>query len=140
MDTQDLTLTLLFRALLFLAKENIAKHQLEARASAGNSLFAMNIPSYSPRGGNAEPDATTVLRGILPSLQYVVNRHNESVKFSKKWEKQTRNTLDSWKVSIDSKPNTWQDPGTFALDPYGSSDFFCKFCSEECKSSFLMFL
>ena len=132
-DAQELTLPLLFRALLFLAKENIAKHQLEARPSPGNSLFAMNIPSHSPRGGKTEPDATTVLRGILPSLQYVVNRHNGSVKFSKKWEKQTRNTSDSWKVSIDSKPNTWQDPETFPLDPYGASDFFCKCCSEERK-------
>ena len=132
-DAQELTLTLLFRALLFLAKENIAKHQLEARASAGNSLFAMNIPSHSSRGSKAEPDATTVLRGILPSLQYVVNRHDGSVKFWKKGEKQTRNTSDSWKVSIDSKPNTWQDPETFPLDPYGASDFFCKCCSEERK-------
>ena len=107
--------------LLFLAKENIAKYQLEVKASnpVGKSLFAMNIPSHQP-ASKSEPDAKTVLQGILPSIQYVVNRHNSSVKFSREWEKKTKHVRDSWRVSIDSKPNTWQDPGTFTLDPYVS--------------------
>lgn len=57
--------------LLFLAKENIARHMLEAvnTSTTTKSLFTMNIPTHSPRDSKSEPDAKTVLRGILPSLQ-----------------------------------------------------------------------
>ena len=104
-------------ALLFLAKENIAKYQLDSNITTTKSLFAMDIPVQPKQGDRSEPDAETVLRGILPSLQYVVNRHNASVKFSEKWEKKTKGVLDSWRVSIDPKPNTEQNPGIFPLDP-----------------------
>ena len=104
-------------ALLFLAKENIAKYQLDSNITTTKSLFAMDIPMQHKGVVRSEPDAETVLRGILPSLQYVVNRHNASVKFSEKWEKKTKGVLDSWRVSIDPKPNTEQNPGIFPLDP-----------------------
>jgi len=118
-------------SLLFLAKENIISYQLEAKTNATDSLFNMNIPHSQSKSDRSEPDAETVLRGILPSLQYVITRHNSAVKFSKAWEQKTKGVKDSWRVSIDSKPNTWQDPSRFSLDPYGSGDFFCKVCSEE---------
>eukprot|EP00571_Detonula_confervacea_P000867 CAMPEP_0172328380 /NCGR_PEP_ID=MMETSP1058-20130122/60322_1 /TAXON_ID=83371 /ORGANISM="Detonula confervacea, Strain CCMP 353" /LENGTH=2122 /DNA_ID=CAMNT_0013045493 /DNA_START=119 /DNA_END=6484 /DNA_ORIENTATION=+ len=123
--------------LLFLAKENIAKHLLKSETSATNSLFAMDIPLRPTRRDIPEPDAETVLRGILPSLQYVVSRHNASVKFCKVWEEKTKHVMDSWRVSIDSKPNAWEGPGTFALDAYGAGDFFCKFCSEELSNVYM---
>ena len=66
-----------------------------------------------------------------------MNRHNASVQFSEKWEKKTKRIRNSWRVSIDSKPNTHQDPGLFALDPYGESDFFCKFCLEELSNVYM---
>ncbi len=103
-------------SLLFLAKESISKHQLSIKTETDvPPLFAMNIPDQSTR--HVQPNAETVLRGILPSLAYVVNRHNSALKFSEKWEEKTANVKDSWRVSIDSKPNTWQDPGSFSLDP-----------------------
>ena len=34
-------------SLLFLAKENIARHQLETKINATNSLFGMDIPQRS---------------------------------------------------------------------------------------------
>ncbi|KAL7537548.1 hypothetical protein ACHAXR_007900, partial [Thalassiosira sp. AJA248-18] len=98
-------------SLLFLAKQNIAKHQVEPQVDTSDSLFGMDIPQRPTWGDGSEPGAVTVLRGILPSLQYVVNRHNFAVKFSQLWETQTNaEVAPSWRVSIDSKPNTWQDP------------------------------
>jgi hypothetical protein len=95
---------------LFLAKENIAKHEVESRTDIGDSsLFAID--------DNFVPDSTTVIRGILPSLEYVVTRHRSAVEFSEYWEKKTKNVKDSWCVLIDTKPNTWQDPTKFPLDP-----------------------
>jgi len=97
-------------ALLFLAKENIAKHEVESRTNIGDSsLFAIDDKFV--------PDSTTVIRGILPSLEYVVTRHRSAVEFSEYWEKETKNVKDSWCVLIDTKPNTWQDPTKFPLDP-----------------------
>lgn len=104
-------------ALIFLAKESITKYQLDHDSSPTNSLFGMDIRQGQTRVDTSEPDAVTVLRGILPALHYVVTRHNTAVKFSKKWEKKTEHVKDSWRVSIESKPNAWEDPGTFALDP-----------------------
>ena len=109
-------------SLLFLAKENIAKHQAEqrsviAKSAPTNSIFEMNIPQSTSRAAKSEPNADTVLRGILPSLQYVINRHNSAVKSSEQWESTPKEENDYSRVSIDAKPNTWQDPAAFSLDP-----------------------
>jgi hypothetical protein len=94
--------------LLFLAKESIAKYRIESMTGAGRSPFAR---------GKFGPDSHTVLRGILPSLEYVVTRHSSAVEFSRHWEQKTKNVRDSWCVLIDPKPNSWQNPQTFSLDP-----------------------
>jgi hypothetical protein len=104
-------------ALLFLAKTNIAKNNV-SYSGQSNSFFQIDRPLYTAtRGDQTYPDSRTVLRGILPSLQYVVNRHNSAVKFSMAWEKKTKGVKDSWRVSIDSKPNACENPDTFTLDP-----------------------
>ena len=102
-------------SLVFLAKENIARHQQTSNADESRTLFSIETARHQTP--TSEPDAKTVLRGILPSLQYVVNRHNSSVKFSMEWAVKTKRVKNSWRVSIDSKPNTWQNPESFALDP-----------------------
>ena len=73
-------------ALLFLAKENIAKNRIESESGVEISPFAR---------GRFSPDSLTVLRGILPSLEYVVTRHSSAVEFSKYWEQKTKNVKDS---------------------------------------------
>ena len=112
-------------SLVFLAKENIARHQQASNADESRALFSIELARHqTPTAASSEsdaktsePDAKTVLCGILPSLQYVVNRHNSSVKFSMEWAVKTKRVRNSWRVSIDSKPNTWQNPESFALDP-----------------------
>lgn len=99
--------------LLFLAKNNIAEHKALSRPSTAMLPFMANSPTCD----RFAPDAMTVLRGILPSLQYVVKRHSSSVESCEKKSEETKLAKDSWRVSIDPKPNTWQDPSLFSLDP-----------------------
>ena len=99
--------------LLFLAKKNIALHKV----SSGPISAFLPFSTSSHANDRFAPDAMTVLRGILPSLQYVVKRHSSSVAQCEQWAEETKLVKDSWRVSIDSKPNTWQDPNSFALDP-----------------------
>eukprot|EP00986_Skeletonema_menzelii_P003949 scaffold1293_cov139-Skeletonema_menzelii.AAC.4 len=123
-------------ALLFLAKENVAKHSTTSKNDS-TSLIQGRSLSVEGKAG-LEPDPMTVLRGILASLQYVVHRHNSAVRLSKEWGWEREEKQFKWaKVSIDEKPNTWQDPGTFSLDPYGAGDFFCKFCMEELSNIYM---
>lgn len=85
-------------SLLFLAKENIAKYRTESKNGASTaSLFQLAIPQH-PSVERSEPDAATVLQGILPSLHYVVNRHNSAVNVSQAWEKKTKDVTDSSRV------------------------------------------
>lgn len=85
-------------SLLFLAKENIAKYRTESKNGASTaSLFQLAIPQR-PSVERSEPNAETVLRGILPSLHYVVNRHNSAVNVSQAWEKKTKDVTDSSRV------------------------------------------
>ena len=104
-------------SLLFLAKDKIAKHELNLNTSGTDALFDLKIPPQQAQVKSSEPNAKDVLRGILPSLQYVVSRHDGAVKFSNVWAEKTKNVIDSWRVSIASKPNTEENPDTFALDP-----------------------
>jgi hypothetical protein len=79
-------------ALLFLARDHLALLKTE-----GNML-----------SDGLEPDSTSVLRGILPSLQYIIHMHDMTEEASKSWAKGGKHK----KVSIDPMPNTAQNPGT----------------------------
>ncbi|KAL9189365.1 hypothetical protein ACHAXT_009040 [Thalassiosira profunda] len=57
-------------SLVFLAKENIAKHQQASNADESRALFSIGKSRHQTPTEASEPDAKTVLRGILPSLQY----------------------------------------------------------------------
>ena len=92
-------------ALLFLAKENIAKNKVESRTNTGDvdcisSPFAIDDKFV--------PDSTTVLRGILPPLERAVTRHNTSLE-------ESINSNSSRRVSIET--DTSQDPMESPIDP-----------------------
>ena len=110
-------------ALLFLAKESIAKHSV---TSTPDPLFSMGSQE-KPAHASSEPDAETVLRGILPSLQYVVGKHSAVVERS---QKQSEVNEESSQATP-SKPDAWEDPAEAAINPYGVDDFQCKICGEE---------
>lgn len=101
-------------SLLFLAMENIAM------LPTPPDTISLILSSFTVNTQTCDrfiPDPLTVLRGILPSLQYVVSRHSSSVKSCEHWVEETKDVRDSWRVSMDSKPNSWQDPSLFSLDP-----------------------
>ena len=124
-------------ALLFLAKENIAKFNAASKSEAA-SLTLIQGRSFPAESSRSEPEPLTILRGILPSLKYVIRRHSAAVNTSNNWLSRKDDKQYKWaKVTVDSKPNTWQDPGTFSLDPYGAGDFFCKFCMEELSNIYM---
>ncbi|KAL3786447.1 hypothetical protein HJC23_011028 [Cyclotella cryptica] len=117
-------------ALLFMAEENIAR--LKIKDSSGTSAGLIEFT----------PDPKTVLRGILPSLQFIVHRHLMTEKISMTSVKAGKHT----KVSVHPKPNAWENPDlghpeiiedAFSMDPYESGDFICKFCSEELSNVYM---
>jgi len=102
-------------ALLFLAQKCIAKVK-----SRSKSLFKMDFPTRAPLNAS-EPDAKAVLRGILPSLEYTVRRHEVAM------ESSTRSS----DVKIEKRPDTWRDPMHYSIDPYGNEDYVCIGCGVE---------
>lgn len=103
--------------LLYLAKNVIADFRGQKKDGNKSIILLKSARIYR---NDCIPSSTNVLRGILPSLQFVVSKHSSSSRSSKKCQ------LDEGgydKLEIISKPNTHENPDVFALDPYGSSTF-----------------
>ena len=83
-------------------------------------------------GSNAYPPTKCILRGILPSLRYVVQQQVATLEKAK-----DANHQEGAFLSIEEIPNSWQNPQEFPLDPYGNSDFFCKLCSKELSNVYM---
>ena len=62
------------------------------------------------------PSSIDVLRGLLEPLRCIVNKHNKTIEKAKDQER-IQQEGDRMKISIADKPDTWQNPSTFALDP-----------------------
>ena len=82
-------------SLLFLARDHLGLIQVSKDKSEGRM----------------DSESMRIMRGILPSLQYVVHRHSMAIEASKNWIDGGKHE----KVSIDSKPNAWQNPGALEL-------------------------
>ena len=81
------------------------------------------------------PSNDEILRGILPSLRYLVSQHVSATERARRAV--TTRIQNTPRVSISQRPNSWEDPQVFALDPYGNSDFFCKLCSKELSNVYM---
>mmetsp|Transcript_27524 Transcript_27524/g.40496 ORF Transcript_27524/g.40496 Transcript_27524/m.40496 type:complete len:1131 (-) Transcript_27524:848-4240(-) len=81
-----------------------------------------------------EPDPLATLLGIFPSLEYVITRHVDALVEAER-KKVIASNLQ--RVSIGKRPNSWENPDMFSLDPYGNGDFFCKLCSEELSNVYM---
>jgi len=79
------------------------------------------------------PRTEDILRGILPGLRYVVDQHASATQLA---ESSSRNG-EGPRVTIAERPNSWENPQTFSLDPYGNGDFFCKLCSKELSNVYM---
>jgi len=102
------------------------KHSSLLMSKISNDTFlAFKKPSCAKQAG----DSTMILAGILPALQVVVGQHVDITQETIKKELKG--------VKIAKRPNSWENPQLFALDPYGNSDFFCKLCSCELSNLYM---
>ena len=104
------------------------------RGSEERSLLQFARNSDSSLHGTT-PDASTVLKGILPSLRFIVRQHVEAERKATEMNKNPE--FASKHESVVPKPNSWENPDTFALDPYGNGDFFCKMCHKELSNAYM---
>jgi len=81
------------------------------------------------------PLTRDICRGIFPALQYIIKQHVHAINVAEKL--QSRSNERHKRVQISERPNTWENPATFALDPYGNTDFFCKLCHKELSNVYL---
>lgn len=123
-------------SLLFLAKENVAKYKA-ASTHEPESLIQCRPMSMSVVEGHShglEPSPMTVLSAILPFLQGVVSQHEEASGWTETGKPGERKRA---KISIDKTPNSWRNPDTSPLDPYGIDDFVCKICDAELSNIYM---
>lgn len=105
-----------------------------ARALTSNSFqkrqstqfWSMCDKSLSQGHGQGSCD---ILRGMLPSLRFVIERQLRASR--KAIQDQTG------LVSVASRPNSWENPNVFAVDPYGAADFYCKLCHVELSNVYM---
>ncbi len=124
-------------ALLFLAKENVARYNSSKSASESLIQCGPTLPVLGSHGQRSEPSPKTVLSGILPSLEYVVQRHKSAVQEVSSSSRNRRKAKRAKKTN-DGMPDTWQNLATPCSDPYvESQDFVCKFCKRELSNIYM---
>jgi hypothetical protein len=108
-----------------------------AFGSAGPNTSVTSTPSEN--GGNRNTASFTspsleVLRGLLPSLSYIVNRHKKAFENAKRMEAEGD---EKRKVSIAPRPDAWEAPDTAGIDPWGHGDMVCKGCAAEISQCYM---
>ena len=83
------------------------------------------LPSTRKSMSNQNDTDQKVLAGILPVLQFMIGQHVDTA----------HKATTEKGVNIAKRPNSWENPQLFALDPYGNTDFFCKICFCEDRKS-----
>ena len=127
------TLAIPETSVIKMAKELVAQYEYLTDHSkekiANKSMISSKI-KQSTIYSNARLHRETMagLRGILASLRYVVSCHQSAL---------SAKQCDVQNITIASIPNTWENPDLSPLDPYGSSDFFCKLCYKELSNVYL---
>ena len=81
------------------------------------------------------PSTNVICKGIFPALQYVIKQHIYAMNVAERLKSNSKERHK--RVSVVERPNAWENPVTFALDPYGNTDFFCKLCNKELSNVYL---
>lgn len=115
-------------------------HQNEAvLAFPSTETYASTTDSES-NGGDATtspsvPSSLQVLRGLLPSLSYVVDRHKKAHENAKQME---ANGDEKRKVSVAPRPDAWEAlDKAGSIDPWGHGDMSCKGCGAEISQCYM---
>lgn len=105
----------------------LARKHSSIAMSVSNDSFL--LPPQTQASSIESSEALKVLAGILPALKVVVGQHVAIANGAASSERSG--------VQIAKRPNSWENPQLFALDPYGNSDFFCKICSCELSNIYM---
>ena len=99
---------------------------LAFRSGASNDSTIASAPSTPP--------SLEVLRGLLPSLSYIVNRHKTAHEKAKQMEAKGD---EKRKISIASRPDTQEAPESAKIDPWSHGDMSCKSCGAEISQCYM---
>jgi hypothetical protein len=109
--------------------------------SASSASLEGNVqifPDSSRVAQHFVPSCEAVCKGVLPGLRYVVRQHHQTIEKAKILGRPGYvGSAHANRIKIARKPNSWENPSQFAVDPYGSSDFFCKLCHKELSNAYL---
>lgn len=125
-DTQSLAIP--EASVLHMARQFASQHERDVDSSPLDTIrrgpllpFLASKPKESGDAQSADtdtcqfaPSTLDVLKGIAPSLEFIVNRHSRAFEAAKQ-QHATQSGDDS--VSLAKIPNTWENPDLFALDP-----------------------
>jgi hypothetical protein len=98
------------------------------RPLAGNSYLCALSRTADPKNQRFEPSRQDILRGILPSLRFIVNQHGKLEQDAKSFNAENREVHGPRIIwSKKSRPNSSQNPEAVTVEPFGN-DFFCRLC------------
>ena len=135
-------------SILFMARRYVAEyeqqislmsvdHQNEAAERKLPAVLAFR-PECSDDSTIASTPSTSssleVLRGLLPSLSFIVNRHKRACEKTKKME---ANGDEKRKVSIALRSDTQEAPESAKIDPWSHGDMSCKSCGAEISQCYM---
>lgn len=105
----------------------LVPEEREAKSGEVESFLSFRNESTATEAKQRfHPAAEVVCRGIFPALQYIVKQQLDSIRSAESQE--SRSNERCKRVSIAKRPNSWENPLSTTVDPYGESDFFCKLC------------
>lgn len=71
----------------------------------------------------------TILKGLLPSLEFVVAEEEEAAKNAEAAGILTKGSRP--------RPNSWEHPQIFSMDPFLNSDYYCFTCKQELSNTYM---
>jgi len=137
-------------SILFMARRHVSEHEFQLSQMSDDHqneavlafLSAESDASTTgaeSNGGDAATNSSTssslqVLRGLLPSLAYIVNRHKKAYENAKRMEE---NGDEKRKVSIAPRPDAREAPDRVGIDPFSHGDMSCKGCAAEISQCYM---
>ena len=98
--------------------------------------YTNNSDDFPDRG--FMPSPSVICKGMFGALQYIVKQHIYAMnQTKKKREDEKKKSNERHRISVAAKPDAWENPLSFSLDPYGNEGYFCKLCHKELSNVYL---
>jgi hypothetical protein len=92
--------------------------------------FPRRLHKENQKGRLYKPSTATVCQGILPGLDFVVEKYELGRPFA------NDSLAKGERLSVAKFPDTRENPDSSPYDPYGNSDFDCKICRMELSNAY----